>query len=167
MAKVLLKVKPKTGDPAKPQMIGDTMIPAGKTKIDQGFDLRDRLAELAVMGNSLRPDDKASIYSGLVSQVGQKTAQKLMDHAFIFNSRPEIQNLSQEDKLRAFYTIGASDPSVMDVISKVKNLGYGVVPGYRESISSLNQAARQGAGDQPLQPVNPEVTRRIMLRTNR
>jgi hypothetical protein len=167
MAKVLLKVKPATGDPAKPQMIGDVMIPAGKTKIDQGFDLRDRLAELAIMGNALKPDDKSAIYNGLVNQLGQKTAQKLMDHAFVFSSRPDVQRLSPEEKLKSFYTIGSNDPEVMGVIGQVKNLGYGVVPGYRESTSVLNQATQRGGVTQNAQNVNPEVTRRIMLRTNR
>lgn len=166
MAKVLLRVS-KTGDPTKPQMGGDVMIPAGKTKSDQDFDLRDKLSELAIRGSSLAPDDKAAIYSYLTDNLGRDKAMKLMNHAYIFNSKPDIQRLSPEEKLRSFYTIGSNDPDVMDVISRTKNLGYGVLPGFRNSVSTLNQEIQGNVPATTQTTVNPQVTRRIRLQTNK
>lgn len=167
MAKVTLKVKPNTGDPAKPQMVGDVMLPSGKTTIDRDFDLRDKLSELAVMGGSLSPDDKSAIYGYLSANLGDKKAQKLMDHAFIFNSLPENKNLTPEEKIKSFYARGSNDADIMEVIGRTKNLGYGVVPGFRGSNSALNQAIQKGTVGQPISGVNPEVQRRIMLKTSR
>jgi hypothetical protein len=164
MAKVMLRVK---ADPTKPKTDEDVVIPAGKTKIDQDFDLRDRLSELAIRGNSLSPDDKTAMFGYLTANLGKDKAMKLMNHAYIFNSRPEVQRLTPEEKIKSFYTIGSSDPDIMEVIGKTKNLGYGVMPGFRGSISDLNQAAQGGNVNQRTQPVSPEVTRRIMLKTSR
>jgi hypothetical protein len=167
MARVSLKVKPKTGDPTKPQMVGDVILPSGKTTIDRDFDLRDKLSELAVMGGALNPDDKSAIYGYLSETLGNKKAQKLMDHAFIFNSLPENKNLTPEEKIKSFYARGSSDPDVMEVMGRTKNLGYGVLPGFRGSTSVLNQAIQQGTTAQPVTTVNPEVQRRIMLKTRK
>jgi hypothetical protein len=136
MAKILLKT-PKTVDPVK--KIGDTVIPASKGKIDQEFDVRDRLAELVGKGNALSPDEKAAIYGDLTSLLGKERAQKVLNHAFIFNSRPDVQRLPLEQKLQSFYAIGSNDPEVDSLIKKSKTLGYGAVPGFRQSSSAINQ----------------------------
>lgn len=162
MAKVTVRVK---ADPTKPKTVGDVLIPAGKTKTDQDFDLRDKLSELAVRGNSLSPDDKAAIYGALTANLGKDRAMKLMNHAYIFNTRPDVQKLSPEEKLKSFYTIGSSDPEVMEVMGRTKNLGYGILPGFRNSVSVLNQSIQGNNPVQTQQTVNPEVTRRIILKT--
>lgn len=162
MAKVTVRVK---GDPTKPKTVGDVLIPAGKTKTDQDFDLRDKLSELAIKGNALAPADKAAIYSYLTDNVGADKAMKLMNHAYIFNSRPDMQKLSPEEKLKSFYTIGSNDPEVMEVIGRTKNLGYGILPGFRNSVSVLNQAIQGNNPTATSNTVNPEVTRRIILKT--
>jgi hypothetical protein len=168
MAKVLLKVAPKAGDPTKPTTVGDVIIPANRGKYDQDFDLRDKLSELAVRGNSLNPDDKAAIYGYLTSNLGKDRAMKLMNHAYIFNSRPDVQRLSPEERLKSFYTIGSTDPEIMEVIGRTKNLGYGILPGYRESVSDLNQATQRGGVAVPVsQTVNPEVRRKVMLQVRK
>jgi hypothetical protein len=167
MAKVLLKVTPQTGDPIK--KIGDTVLPAGKGRTDQEFDIRDRLAELVGKGNTLNTDDKAAIYGSLVASLGKNKAQKVMNHAYLFNARPDVQSLPLEDKLRSFYTIGSNDPDVNALIAKSKTLGYGAVPGFRQSSSAINQ---QLSGQVPANgtintSVAPEIQKRVMLQVRK
>lgn len=157
MAKtVKLRVSPTAGNPTVP-MNGD-------------FDIRDRLAELVGKGNALSPDDKSAIYGSLASAYGNDKAQKIMTHAFIFNQRPDVAKLPLEEKIKAFYTIGSNDPDVNAVIAKSKTLGYGPVPGFRQSSSAINQ---QLSGQVPASTVpvtttlNPEAQKKIMLRVNK
>lgn len=153
MAKaVMLKVS-KTGTPSVPN------------KVD--FDVRDRLAELVGRGNNLSPDDKAGIYGDLVATVGEKTATKIMNHAYIFNQRGDIQSLPLEERLKSLYTIGSNDPDVLQVLNKSKSLGYGVIPGLREGSSAINQELT-GRMSQPVSGVvNPQVRNKVMLRVNK
>ena len=161
MAKVLLKV----GDPAPASDGGEkAILSTNKPVIDKSFDLRDRLAELVGKGNVLSTDDKAAIYGSLVGLLGKDKAQKVMNHAYIFNSRPDVQKLPLEEKIKSFYTVGSNDPDVMEVIGKTKSLGYGVVPGFRESSSDINQ---QLSGRVPVvasSSVSPEIQKKVMLR---
>lgn len=151
--KVLIKVAPKTGDP--------------KVPVKTDFDIRDKLAELVGSGNALSPDNKMAIYGSLVASLGKAKASKLMDHAFIFNSRGDLQSLPMEDRLRRFYDIGASDPEISEIMNKSKSLGYGVVPGFRQSSSALNQELTGRV--QPVSALTPnqEAQKRIMLRVNK
>lgn len=166
MAKVLIKVSPKTGDPIK--KVGDTVLPPGKGKTDQEFDIRDRLAELVGKGNALNTDDKSAIYGDLASTLGKDRAQKVMNHAFIFNSRPDVQNLPLEEKLRSFYTIGSSDPDVNALIAKSKTLGYGVVPGFRQSSSAINQQLNgQVPAVASTAAISPEIQKRVMIQVRK
>ena len=160
MAKIIVKV-PKAGDPIKPTT---SIIPANRSTIDQDFDMRDTLASLAVKGNSLNPDDRMALLGSLTTSLGREKAEKLLTHAYIFNSRPEIQKLSPEEKIRSFYTIGSSDPDIQGIISRSKGLGYGVLPGFRESASDLNQAIRRDDVGTGSIAANPEVQKRIRLR---
>lgn len=163
MAKTMLRV----GDPKKPTKSTEAVdIPTGKTSIDVDFDLRDKLSELVTRGNTLAPDDKKAIYGFLTARLGEGRAQKIMDHAYIFNTRPEVQKLPLEEKIKSFYTIGSNDPDVSDVITRTKSLGYGVGPGFRESVSALNQETA-GRISPTAAAVTPEVQRRIMLKVNR
>ena len=147
-SKTMLRVAPTTGDPVKgsSDIKESTFISPGRTTIDNDLDLRDRLMELVGKGNVLNPEDKAGIYGNLTRLVGNDAAQKLMNHAYIFNTRPDVQNLKPEDKINAFYTIGSNDPHVQGIIAKTKSLGYGVGPGFRTSQSQINQ---QVAGRTP------------------
>lgn len=160
--KVLLKVAPSSGDPIKTTS-GDMLL-TPSNPISKDLDLRDRLAELVGKGNALSPDDKKAIYSSLIGQLGQDKAMKVMNHAYIFNQRPDVVKLPLEDKLRAFYTIGSNDPDVNQIIAKSKTLGYGALPGFRESSSALNQqlAGKIAAVETP--NVNPEIKKKVMIR---
>ena len=133
--KVVFKVN--TGDPEKKS--SNQASSRGNTQIDRDFDLRDRLAELVGKGNALSQPDREHIYGSLSDLVGQESAARIIQHAFLFNARPDVQALPVEEKLKSFYTIGSNDPSVQRAINKTKALGYGVVPGFRTSSSALNQ----------------------------
>jgi len=170
MAKVKVRiVNPPTGDPTKPTAVVENsmLLSPGKTTLDTGFDLRDRLAELAIKGNALKPDDKSAIYSNLTSILGKDKAQKVMNHAYIFNNRPEVQGLSPEEKLKSFYTIGSNDPDVQEIIGRTKNLGYGAVPGFRTSVSNLNQNIQAGTYGAATGGVDPEMKKRVMVRVSK
>jgi hypothetical protein len=73
-----------------------------------------------------------------------------------------------EEKLRSFYTIGSNDPDVNALISKSKSLGYGTVPGFRQSSSAINQ---QLNGQVPVVPttaaISPEIQKRVMLQVRK
>lgn len=164
MAKIVVKVAPPSGDPVKSDQ--GTVITPTRGKAESDLDLRDRLAELVGKGNNLSPDDKAAIYGNLSTMIGQDKARKIMTHAYIFNSRPDVQKLGLEDKLRSFYTIGSNDPEVMDVLGRTKNLAQGVVPGMRSSVSSLNQQIQSGQPTQ-IATVSPEIQKKVKVRLSR
>jgi hypothetical protein len=169
MAKVMLKISPTTGpgsgDPM-PTTVGkeEMILSANKPKIDQDFDVRDRLAELVGKGNTLNPDDKSAIMGSLAGRYGKDLAMRIMNHAYIFNTRPDIQKLPLEDKLRAFYTIGSNDPAVHDVINSAKNLGYGVVHGFRNSSSDINQQLTNRVPVITEGSDKPEIKKKVMLK---
>lgn len=160
--KVLLKI---AGDPVKGDMDGEkVLLSKNKPQIDLNVDLRDRLAELVGKGNALGSEDKAAIYGNLKRLLGDAKAQKVMNHAFIFNSRPDVQKLPIEEKLKSFYTVGSSDPDVMETITRTKNLGYGVLPGFRGSSSQINQVLSGRMPAQETVQVSPELQKKVMLK---
>lgn len=162
MAKMVLKV----GDPVKD--LDNDMVLTSRTPIDSRLDIRDRLSELVGKGNTLSADDKAAIFGALTANMGRDKAMKIMNHAYLFNQRPDMANMPIEEKLKSFYTVGSNDPDVNDVISKSKSLGYGVLPGFRESSSSLNQilAGKIGEGQRGIS-VDPSIKKRVALRVNK
>lgn len=152
MAKVTVKVA-KSGDPK---------VPGTKD-----FDVRDKLADLVIRGNSIVPDEKKAIYSSLITALGEDKARKIMDHAYIFNTRPEVQGLPLEQRLNSFYTIGSNDPDVMDVLTRSKSLGYGILPGMRNSSSSLQQEATGRVRPVDVISDNPELRRKVMIQVRK
>lgn len=161
MAKILLKVanKPTTGDP---EITTSEVYNKGKGPIENNMDIRDRIYELVGKGNTLNPDEKAGIYGGLVSSLGMDKAQKLMQHAYIFNTRPEYQKLPIEDRIKQFYTRGSNDPDVQQILTNTNNLGYGTGAGYRTSFS---QIAQELSGRIPaVSQTNPQLAKKILLK---
>jgi len=165
MAKILLKVSPKTGDPIK--KTSNAVVSPSKINTDQQFDIRDSLAELVGKGNALSPDDKIAILGSLSSSLGKEKAMKIMNHAYIFNQRPDVLKLPIEDKLKAFYTIGSNDKDVNDLIARSKTLGYGVLPGFRGSSSDMNQVLAGRVLPVAQAPANSSARQRIMLSVNK
>lgn len=162
--KVMLKVAPSSGDPVK--STDEKMLLTNRGPIEGQFDIRDRLAELVGKGNALNPDDKAAIFGSLTTALGHDKAAKVMNHAYIFNQRPDIVKLPLEDKLKAFYSIGSNDPDVNQLITKSKSLGYGALEGFRNSSSAINQVLSGRTPDVTIAST-PEVQKRIMLRVNK
>src|SRR4030095_16584607 len=147
-------------DPIK----GDAGSAYKKPMIERSMDIRDRLSELIGKGSAMKPDDRNAVFADLSDMVGIDKARKIMDHAAVFNQRTDIQKLPLEDKLNAFYTIGSSDPDVNSIMSKSKSLGYGVLPGFRNSISQINQelAGRLLPSSMPL---NQNAANKVILKT--
>jgi hypothetical protein len=161
--KVLLKVSPPAGDPVK-GTTSEGMLLTPHNPIAQDLDIRDRLAELVGKGNALHLDDKKAIYGALASQLGQEKAMKVMNHAYLFNQRPDVVKLPLEDKLRVFYTIGSNDPDVNQLISKSKSLGYGAMSGFRNSSSGINQQLTGSVAATTPASLDPEVQKKVMVR---
>jgi hypothetical protein len=162
--KVMLRIT--TGDPNKPAP-DNNMVLTGNDPIRSALDLRDQLTALVGKGNTMSAQDRTALYGSLTAMLGRDKAQKVMNHAYIFNTRPDVQNLPIEDKIRTFYSMGSADPDVHDLIVKTRSLGYGVEPGFRESSSAMNQ---QLAGRTPTTTkiaVDPEIQKKIMLRVGK
>lgn len=160
MAKKIM-VRVAANDPDK---IDEKMLLKAKDPVAANLDVRDRLAELIAKGAALTPDQKGGIYSQLSQILGQDKAQKLMTHAYLFNTHPETQKMPIEDRLTAFYNIGSNDPDVNQILNKTKALGYGVVPGFRDSVSDINS---QLSGRTPMVTQTPQSTdaqRKIMIK---
>lgn len=136
--KVMVRVSPNTGDPTKGNPDSEVLYTT-RSPMARKLDVRDHLAELIGRGNSLSPKDRGAIYNSLSQAVGPEKAGKIMTHTYIFNQRPDLAKLPIEDRLRSFYTIGSNDADVNDIITKSKAIGYGVLPGFRESSSGINQ----------------------------
>jgi hypothetical protein len=164
--KVLLKVSPPAGDPVK-GTTSEGMLLTPHNPIAQDLDIRDRLAELVGKGNALHPDDKKAIYGALASQLGQEKAMKVMNHAYLFNQRPDVVKLPLEDKLRAFYTIGSNDPDVNMAINRSKSLGYGALAGFRNSSSGINQQLTGSVAAVTPTAMEPEVQKKVMLKVSK
>lgn len=125
---VKIKVKP-IGDPKEEARIAKTRTPA-----DETADLRDILTELAATGKtSLSDDASRASYSFLQRILGPQQAQKMMTYMFIHNQRPELKGLPTEARIKQFYDTPAGDEEINTTLKRVKNLGYGVLPGYRTS----------------------------------
>ena len=168
MAKVKLKVSPSTGDPVPPKAVDEKLIYSptrSQTQLD--FDVRDRISELVGKGNALLPDDKMAIFSNLTSVLGKDKAQKVMEHAYLFNSRPEVQKLPLEEKIKSFYTVGSNDPDVQTLIQKSKSLGYGPLQGMRSSHSTGNQLLTGGMPLASVAGASPEIKKKVILRTSK
>lgn len=167
MAKVVVKVSPKTGDPATPKVGEEKLIYSPtRSKAALDFDIRDRISELVGKGNTLMPDDKAAIYSNLMGIMGPEKARKVMDHTYLFNSRPEVQGLPVEEKIKSFYTVGSNDPTVNELIQKTKALGYGPVQGFRTSHSTGNQQLT-GAIPTVAAAVSPDIKKKVMIKVKK
>lgn len=129
-------------DPEDPKP--KSYIPPGKTRADIDLDVRDLLSNMVGAGYSsweqINTDlDAKAKYGSLVNKVGRPMANKLVTQVISFSSRPDSQNKSTEQKIQSFYDIGSNDQDVSGVLKNIKSMGYGVIPGYRESALFGNQ----------------------------
>lgn len=136
MAKVRI-----SGDPKKKvETVEETFIAPGKTQLDSTADIRDIISGMAGAGYTRLSDQKAvANYNRLKTLLGDARANKLMTHIFIQNQRPGAANMPVEARVKSFYDIPVSDEEIAPIIGRAKSLGYGVLPGFRQSSSQLNQ----------------------------
>lgn len=156
-----IKLKVKGGDPV---VKDEAYITKGRTPIDDTADVRDIMSGLVGKGITNLADETArSGYARLQVLVGPAQAQKLMNHMFIFNSRPDLKNAPVESKIKQFYETPSADPEVTGTLGKVKSFGYGVLPGFRDSSSQLNQQL-SGKTSTDVAIAAPEQTKALKLK---
>lgn len=163
--KVLVKVAT-AGDPVNGDGSQNVLL-SNRTPMARQLDVRDILAELVGKGAALTPKERGGIFQTLSAQMGQDKAEKIMTHAYAFNQRPDVLKLPVEEKLKAFYTIGSNDSDVNQVIAKSKTLGYGVLPGFRNSSSAINQKLSGLIPETADVAISPGAQEKVMLRVNK
>lgn len=110
-----------------------------RTSLDDTADVRDLLSAVVGAGkNGLAQDDQAAIFSRLRVLLGQSTADKLINHAFIFNQRNDVMGKTPEQRITQFYDMGSRDQELNSIISKTKQFAQGPVAGSRETSEFLN-----------------------------
>lgn len=156
-----VKLKVKAVDPVVKEKV---IISKGRTPLDDTADVRDILSGLVGKGmTGLNDDDSRNGYNRLQSLVGPQQAQKLMNHMFVFNSRPDLKGAAPEARINSFYQTPSSDPEVSGTLNKVKSFGYGVLPGFRQSSSQLNQGL-SGQTSPEVAVVAPDAQRAVKLK---
>lgn len=156
-----VKLKIKAGDPV---VKDEVILSKGRTPFDTTADVRDILSGLVGKGmTGLNDDDSRNGYSRLQQLVGPQQARKLMTHAFIFNSRPDLKNAPVEARIKQFYDSPSADADVNGALGKVKSFGYGVLPGFRDSSSQLNQQL-SGRIPSEVAVVAPEQAKAVKLK---
>lgn len=115
----------------------EAFIPPSKGPLDEIADFRDYLTNLVGRGSKTLDPEMKNNYSALVAMYGKPMADRIMNHVFVFNNRPEIQNASPEQRLDAFYAIGSRDKDLQALFNKARNFSYGYKAG-------LNQSRNEG-----------------------
>lgn len=125
MAKVVLKVAPKSGDPVKGKEMATGS--ANRSQYDQTADLRDAINNLVGYGYSdlILPEAKGN-YNVLQNILGNDAAQKLFTKIAIHNQRPDLLKSQPMERLNSFYNVGASDGEFGGLLSKIKSFGHGI-----------------------------------------
>jgi hypothetical protein len=59
--------------------------------------------------------------------------KKLFTYMTMFNQRPDIQNMSPEQRIQSFYDIPSNDAFIQKTKDQLKSVGYGPIPTYRNS----------------------------------
>lgn len=117
-----------------------TFKPHGNTSYDTTADIRDALNFTIAGGyTNLKDESVRNLFSNISQKIGKEEAQKLFNQAFLFNQRDDVKGKSAEEKLNNFYDIGSSDPYVKKTLNTVKNFGYGIQEGFRNSADVGNQ----------------------------
>lgn len=147
-----------SGDPKKKvETVEEAFIAPGKTPLDSTADIRDIISGMAGGGYTRLSDPNAvANYSRLKGILGDARANKLMTHILIQNQRPGVANMPVEARVKSFYDLPVSDEEIAPIIGKAKTFGYGVLPGFRQSSSQLNQEL-SGAVSPTIAAVTPEA----------
>jgi len=146
MAKIRIKkeeIGPGDEKPTAPSNLTQNALTSQKTegKIADQFNIRDALAGFIGTGaKDFSNDQRLKDFRYIQSVLGSDQARKLMTHVFVFNSRPDMQGKTPDQRLQAFYDIGSNDPAVNQMLQGYKNLAQGPLSGMRESGDMTNQA---------------------------
>jgi hypothetical protein len=111
-----------------------------QSNADDDADVRDMLSILVGAGKGgLKPDDQAAVISRLQTILGKDKANKLINHAAIFNERTDVKAKTAQQRISQFYDMGSRDPDVNTLINKTKQLAQGPIAGTKQSVESLMQ----------------------------
>lgn len=140
-------------DPEEPKP--KAYIPALKTSLDTTADVRDILSNIVGSNYTSWQDfstneEAKARYSSLANKVGRPLATKLITQAIVFNQRADIKNKNTEQRLQSFYDTGSSDKEVANILQTVRSFGYGVIPGFRESVLQGNQSLQGNVLEPPV-----------------
>lgn len=144
-----------TGNPTISKEQGHVSPP--RTKLDDSADIRDILANMVGGGHTdLSNDSIKSDYLRLQTLLGGPAAQKMMDHIFIFNQRPDVQKKNAEQRLQQFYSMGSTQhEDINKILQGAKQIGYGPVVGLN---TSFNEGNKMLSGrTPPAAPANSKI----------
>lgn len=114
----------------------------GRGNLDDAADIRDVMSAMVGKGITDFTNPNVKDYlTYLSSKVGIKQAQQMFTHIILFNQRPDVQGKSPEQKINQFYSMGASDSNLDNIIKGAGSLGSGPVSGARDSSDVLNMQA--------------------------
>ena len=129
-----------------------------KTPADYDLDVRDIIANFVGKGRTLRGDDQSAYISRLGVILGKPQALKLVNHLFLFNQRDDVKGKSFDQKLESFYNIKSGDNDIDSLLSKTKNLGYGVHEGAQTSVDVTNkELTGRKVGDEAKQSQSDKI----------
>lgn len=136
------------GDPQPKVVVSETITPS-KTIVDDRFDVRDIVSNMAGSGSVdlTNPDTRAN-FLHLQGKLGAPKAQKLIAHLTAFNSRPEVQKMTPEQRVQSLYSLGSQDADVAETLKQGNALGYGVLNGLRTSplVGNMKLTGRNTGG---------------------
>lgn len=112
---------------------------AARGKYDQVADLRDALAGLVGSGSRTMNDDMRANFARIQAMYGRPLAEKLLNHVFVFNSRPDMARSGAKDRIDAFYSTGSKDKELQNLFLQAKAFGKGPLAGLNESSNQESQ----------------------------
>lgn len=134
-----------------------------KTDLDVQADTRDILSAFVGGGHTsvAGSEDLQNNYKRLTQLVGAPLAQKLHNQAALFNQRPDAKNLSPEQRVQSFFTLGSNDGELASFMKSAGGIGQGQTVGFNNSPLISNSILQNKAF--AAEPATPTPTRRIKL----
>lgn len=133
MATIKLKRKPITEDEE------EIIIKPNRSSLDTSVEARDIISGLVGKGYTRSAPETNEAFQRLSVIYGKPQAQKIMEQMFIYNQNPQTHKLPTEQRISGFYDKGSLNADVNRILKENKGLGYGVLPGFRNSPFVLNQ----------------------------
>jgi len=141
-----MKVTKDEGGPGDKMILPGGLAPTAMTskrstgQIPDQLDVRDVLSSFIGTGAKDFSDKQRLKDFHYVSGIlGAPTAQKLLNHVFMFNNRADLAGKSPEERVQSFYDMGSKDPEVNKLLQSYKGVAQGPVIGLRSSPDYTNQ----------------------------